>query len=144
MYLLLVAVGLHCCAWAFSSCSKWGLLSSCGVWCYSCGFSYCRAWALGQTGFSSCSSWALDCKLISCGAWTQLLDSMWDLPGPGIKPVTPALAVKFLTTGPPRKSRKLMHFYPEKFSSPIFDVSWSPDHFTVILLSCSFLVLNTH
>ena len=22
-------LGLHCCAWAFSSCGKWGLLSTC-------------------------------------------------------------------------------------------------------------------
>ena len=29
---------------------------------------------------------------------------MWDLPGPGIKPVSPALADGFLTTAPPGKS----------------------------------------
>ena len=29
---------------------------------------------------------------------------MWDLPGLGIKPVSPALAGRFLTTGPPGKS----------------------------------------
>ena len=29
---------------------------------------------------------------------------MWDLPGPGIEPVSPALAGKFLTTAPPGKS----------------------------------------
>ena len=29
---------------------------------------------------------------------------MWDLPGPGIEPVCPALAGGFLTTGPPGKS----------------------------------------
>ena len=28
---------------------------------------------------------------------------MWDLPGPGIEPVFPALAGVFLTTGPPGK-----------------------------------------
>ena len=28
---------------------------------------------------------------------------MWDLPGPGIDPVSPALASGFLTTGPPVK-----------------------------------------
>ena len=26
MYLFLAALGLHCCAWAFSSCGEWGLL----------------------------------------------------------------------------------------------------------------------
>ena len=25
-YLLLAALGLHCCAWTFSSCGEWGLL----------------------------------------------------------------------------------------------------------------------
>ena len=28
---------------------------------------------------------------------------MWDLPGPGLKPVSPALAGGFLTTAPPGK-----------------------------------------
>ena len=43
----------------FSSCSKWGLLSSCGAQASHCGgFSCCRAWALGLAGFSSCSVWA--------------------------------------------------------------------------------------
>ena len=30
---------------------------------------------------------------------------MWDLPGPGLEPVTPALAGGFLTTAPPGKSQ---------------------------------------
>ena len=29
---------------------------------------------------------------------------MWNLPRPGIEPMTPALAGRFLTTGPPGKS----------------------------------------
>ena len=33
---------------------------------------------------------------------------MWDLPRPGIKPVSPALAGRFLTTGPPGKSSLLL------------------------------------
>ena len=32
IYLILAMLGLHCCVWAFSSCSEWGLLSSCGTW----------------------------------------------------------------------------------------------------------------
>ena len=32
---------------------------------------------------------------------------MWNLPGPGIEPVSPALAGDFLTTGPPGKSKML-------------------------------------
>ena len=35
---------------------------------------------------------------------------MWDLPGPGIEPVSPALAGGFLTTAPPGKS-PLVDFY---------------------------------
>ena len=44
---------------------------------------------------------------------------MWDLPGPRIKPVAPALAGRFLTTGPPGKSLPsescLKHLSPEEF-----------------------------
>ena len=32
------------------------------------------------------------------------LSCMWDLPRPGIEPVSPALEGRFLTTGPPGKS----------------------------------------
>ena len=39
----------------------------------------------------------------SCGARAQLVCGMWDLPGPGLKPVSPALAGGFLTTAPPGK-----------------------------------------
>ena len=34
-----------------------------------------------------------------------LLHSTWDLPGPGIEPVSSALADGLLSTAPPRKSR---------------------------------------
>ena len=47
IYLFLSALGLHCFAWTFSSCSKEGLLSSWGVWASHCsGFSCCGAQAL--------------------------------------------------------------------------------------------------
>ena len=36
---------------------------------------------------------------------------MWDLPGPGIKPVSPALAGGFLTTVPPGKSSIFFFFF---------------------------------
>ena len=36
--------------------------------------------------------------------WVQLLPGVWNLPGPEIKPVYPALAGGFLTIGPPGKS----------------------------------------
>ena len=55
-------------------------------------------------GFSSCGTRALDCRLSSCGIQAQLLCSLWDLPGPGLEPVSPALAGGFLTIAPPGKS----------------------------------------
>ena len=42
-------------------------------------------------------------RLRSCGAQTQLLQGIWCLPGPGIEPMSLALASRFLTTGPPGK-----------------------------------------
>ena len=67
-------------------------------------------WSMGsrRTGFSSCGSWALECRLSSCGPWALLLRGTWDLPGPGLEPVSPALAGGFLTTVPPGKSQKLL------------------------------------
>ena len=37
-------------------------------------------------GVSSFSSQSLEHRLNSCGPWASLLCSVWDLPGPGIKP----------------------------------------------------------
>ena len=71
--LFLAALGFRCCLRASCSCRELGLLF------------------LGGPGFSSCVSKDL------------LLHCMWDLPGPGIDPVSPALASGFLTTGPPVK-----------------------------------------
>ena len=43
---------------------------------------------------------------------------MWDLPGPGLEPVSPALAGVFLTTAPPGKPRgfcfKMSSFLKER------------------------------
>ena len=36
---------------------------------------------------------------------------MWDLPGPGIKLVSPALAGKFLTNGSPGRSDKFIFYF---------------------------------
>ena len=42
-------------------------------------------------------------RLSSCGSRAQLLHGMWDPPGPGLEPVSPALAGRFSTTAPPGK-----------------------------------------
>ena len=54
-------------------------------------------------GLSSCGSWSPKCKLSSCGARAQLLHGTWDPPRPGLKPVSPKLAGRLLTTAPPGK-----------------------------------------
>ena len=83
----------------------WELLSSCSVQASLCnGFSSCcRVQRLQQLQFQ-----ALGCRLHSCGAWAQLLRSMWGLPGPGIKPMSPVLAGGFLTTEPPGKPQIIL------------------------------------
>ena len=42
-------------------------------------------------------------RLSSCGSWTQLLPGMWDLPRPGLEPVSLELEGRFSTTAPPGK-----------------------------------------
>ena len=76
------------------------------------GFSSCAAWALGTwtsavaaRGLISCGSQALELTgSSSCGAQALVARSMWNLPGPGIEPVSPALASAVLVTVPPGKS----------------------------------------
>ena len=93
-----------------------GVTLCCGARASHCGgFSCCGARALGARssvvvacGLSSCGSWAPERRLSSYGAQAQVLCGMWDLPGPGLEPVSPALAGRFLTTAPPGKSRKFL------------------------------------
>ena len=42
-------------------------------------------------------------RLSNCGSRAELLRGMWDLPRPGLEPVSPALAGRFSTTAPPGK-----------------------------------------
>ena len=49
------------------------------------------------------STGSRDVDFSCCGFRAQLLHCMWHLPGPGIKPMYPALADGFLTTRPPVK-----------------------------------------
>ena len=47
-------------------------------------------------------------RLSSCGARAQMLHGMWDLPRPGLEPVSPALAGRFSTTVPPGKPQLIV------------------------------------
>ena len=85
----MVVLGL-CCSTQASHCS---------------GFSCCRTQAVSMwtsvvaaQGLSNCGSWALELaqQLRCMGLW--LLCGMWELPGPGIEPVSSALAGGFATT----------------------------------------------
>ena len=88
----MAALDLGCCMQAFSSCGERGLLLGRSVWAFHCGaFSCCRAQATGHVGFSS------------CGPQAKLLQGMWNLCGPGMEPVSAALAGRFLSTAPPGK-----------------------------------------
>ena len=111
IYLIFGCIGsLLLCA-GFLQLRRVGATLRCSAWASHCGgFSCYGAWALGTRalvvvalGLSSCGSQALEHRLSSCGAWAQLLRGMWDLPGPGIEPVSPTLAGGILTTAPPGK-----------------------------------------
>ena len=88
-----------------------GAILCCGVQASHWGdFSWCGAQALGARasvvvarGLSSCGSWALERRLSSYGTRASLLRGMWDLPRPGLEPMSPGLAGGFLTTAPPGK-----------------------------------------
>jgi len=81
----MAALGLRCCERAFSGCGEQGY-SVCGVWVSYCdNFSCFRAWTLG--------TWA---SVVVVHGLSCL--------GPGIKPTSPALAGRVLTTEPPGKA----------------------------------------
>ena len=59
------------------------------------------------------SSWgprALEHGLSSCGSWARLFHCMWNLPGPGIEPVSPASTGRFPATEPPGKPLWIIFF----------------------------------
>ena len=70
-------------------------------------------------------------RLSSCGSRAQLLRGMWDLPRPGLEPVSPALAGRFSTTAPPGKP---CFFFILNFLVPSDVFSFNnKHHFRIIL-----------
>ena len=53
---------------------------------------------------------SLEPRLNSCGTQASLLRDTWDLPGPGLEPMSPALADGLLTTAPPGESHQIKFF----------------------------------
>ena len=91
IYLFLAVLGLHFCARTFSSCGKQGPL-----------FIAVRG-PLTIVASLVAEHRLQICRLSSCGSRAQVLRGMWDLPRPGLEPVSPALAGRFSTTAPPGK-----------------------------------------
>ena len=89
-----VGATLLCSAWA-SHCSSFS--------CFGAQALGVRASVVVARRLSSCGSQDLEHRLSSCGTQAQLLRDMWDLPGPGLEPTSPALTGGFLTTVPPGK-----------------------------------------
>ena len=87
----MAVLGLHFWARAFSSCSEWGPL-----------FIVVRG-PLTIAASLVAEHRLQTCRLSSCGSRAPLLCGMWDLPRPGLEPVSPALAGRFSTTVPPGK-----------------------------------------
>ena len=87
----MAVLGLLFCVRAFSSCGEWGPL-----------FIAVR-WPLTVLASLAAEHRLQMRRLSSCGPRAQLLRGMWDLPRPGLEPVSPALAGRFSTTAPPGK-----------------------------------------
>ena len=90
-YLFLAVLGLRFCTRALSSCGKWGPL-------------FIAARGPLIIAASLVAEHRLQTRRLSnCGSRAQLLRGMWDLPRPGLEPLSPALAGRFSTTAPPGK-----------------------------------------
>ena len=87
----MAVLGLRFCARAFSSCSKWGPLL----------IAVHRPLTIAASLVAEHK--LQTCRLSNCGSRAQLLRDMWDLPRPGLEPVSPALAGRISTTAPPGK-----------------------------------------
>ena len=87
----MAALGLRFCVRAFSSCGKRGplLIAVHGP--------------LTIVASLVAEHKLQTCRLSNCGSRAHLLRGMWDLPRPGLEPVSPALAGRFSTAAPPGK-----------------------------------------
>ena len=87
----MTVLSLRFCARAFSSCGKRGPLF----------IAVCRPLTIAA---SLVAEHRLQTRRPSnCGSRAQLLRGTWDLPRPGLEPVSPALAGRLSTTAPPGK-----------------------------------------
>ena len=95
IYLFMAVLGLRFCAGAFSSCGERGPL-------------FIAVRGPLTMAVSLVAEHRLQTRrLSSCGSRAQLLRGMWDLPSPGLEPVSPALAGRFSTTAPLGKPQSI-------------------------------------
>ena len=95
----MAALGPRFCARAFSSCGKWGPLFIAVHGPLTIAASLVAEHRLQTRKLSNCSSRA------------QLLRGMWELPRPGLEPVSPALAGGLPTTAPPGKPHLFLRLH---------------------------------
>ena len=99
IYLFMAVLGLRFCARAFSSCGKQGPL-------------FIAVHGPLTIAASLVAEHRLQMhRLSNCGSRAQLLRGMWDLPRPGLEPVSAALAGRFSTTTPPGKPQNFFFKY---------------------------------
>ena len=95
----MAVLALRFCTRAFSSCGKWGPL-------------FIAVHGPLTVAASLVAEHRLQTRrLSSCGSRAQLLHSMWDLPRPGLEPVSPALAGRFSTTASPGKPSHVLNTF---------------------------------
>ena len=92
----MAVLGLRFCARAFSSCGERGPL-------------FIAVHRPLTVVASRCGARLQTRRLSSCGARVWLLRGMWDLPRPGLEPVSPASAGRLSTTVPPGKPQKCLY-----------------------------------
>ena len=93
LILFMAVLGLRFCARALPSCGKWGPL-------------FIAVRGPLTIAASLVAEHRLQTRRLSnCGSQAQPLHGMWDLPRPGLEPVSPALAGRFSTTAPPGKPK---------------------------------------
>ena len=92
----MAVLGLRFCARAFSSCGKRGPLFIAVRGPLTIAASLVAEHRLQRH------------RLSNCGSRAQLFRGMWDLPRPGLEPVSPALAGRLSTTAPPGKPLNLL------------------------------------
>ena len=76
------------------------------------------------------------------GAWGELLRGMWDLPGPGREPTSPALAGRSFTTEPLRKPWNWI-IYIDLISCDLAKLTSSSNLFCLIVLLFSVYSLGS-